>query len=749
VRALGRRTRFGDEYFNLGRGTQVRSVTAADGEAVLLTANALSDVRAWRGLAEGRLTEVPLLVCATDDGPTERIGGSGTGLCDKFRYTAPLPHADGRGWDLLLLDHLDSRLMLCRRCPGVSELRFRWPKPLHAAAGVPETVDWRRDGTHDLLLAQRDGTLLRLPRERGAGEPHFTGPGIPVTDAGGMPIELRPPIFPCRVDVSDAGRSDLLIGTGDGFVLLFRDIGEAGEVRYARGRLLADPQGVIELPGPVSATLHRAGGREFLAAVDGEGALWTWPLEPRESHSLRIEGAGGGRSLRLAPPLRGPCEVHLDIRRAAPGGDAPETLLRVGDAPAAILSAGETAPAPLASLYAGTFHLAGGDLFLTELKGSAIERVRLLALPAPAPPRTRAPRVPVAGIFDTGMWPLPWETPEAVEEVVEWHRQAGFDTLHWKLGGGYWEYPSRVPEAESAPLYEGLPAGKAERNRLCVERVNAIHRPQLAVGACHKRGMKCFGWIRLQNHGEHLGRYPVDRFYLNHPEFLEKDIFGRPVAGKLCLGYPEVREYHLRIVAEALDFGVDGIMMETLRHLPKVMWGDPVRESFRHRHGVEMRDLPPFDARVVEHQCGLFTEFLREVRALMRRKNAAAQLHLRVGKAEPLMGCHPAQWAREGIADALMIEHRATVQKRPDIGGMVAACAGTACAPMAVFARSRWGAETLPLHPWRVRAEVRDYLAAGAKGIAFYETAEIVARPDLCRAIRRINAPEEPESVMV
>lgn len=746
ARVIGRRARFGGEHFNLGCGTQIRSVALKTGdERALMTANGITDVRAWTGLATGTLTETPILVCATDDGPGERIGGSGTGLCDKFRYTAPLPHADGTGWDLLLLDHLSSQLSICRRCSGAPELRFRWMTPVQPAAGIPETVDWNRDGVCDLLLAQRDGTILRLPRDRRSKDPLFQGPGTAVIDAGGTPVELQPPIFPCRVDWDGTGRSDLLIGTGDGRILLFRDIGGDGEVRYARGRMLADADGVIGLAGPVSATLHREAGRDFLAAIDGEGVLWRWPMEARESALWRTGESSEKRVLRVGAPMAGPCEIHISLRRATKNADSPAALMRVGDGPAALLNGGEESDEPVQSVYAGTVDLRSGGVVISEASAGVVESVRVIHVPGTVKAKEKA-GVPVAGIFDTGMWPLPWETPEAVDEVVEWHRQAGFDTLHWKLGGGFWEYPSAVPEAESVPIYSGLPVEKGERNVRAVARTNAINRPLLAVGACHRRGMKCFGWIRLQNHGEHLNRYPLDRFYIAHPEYLEKDIFGRPVAGKLCLGYPAVREHHLRIAEEAMGFGVDGIMIDTLRHLPKVMWGDPICEGFRRRYGLDMRALQPFDARVVEYQCEFFTEFLREVKAVVRCANAAAQLHIRVGKAEPLMACNPAQWAREGIADAIMIEHRALVQEAPDIHGLVAICAGTKCIPMAAFARSRWGAEAMPLSPYRVQAEVRDYLAAGAKGIAFYETAEIVTRPELCRAIRGINGPGEPLS---
>lgn len=55
----------------------------------------------------------------------------------------------------------------------------------------------------------------------------------------------------------------------------------------------------------------------------------------------------------------------------------------------------------------------------------------------------------------------------------------------------------------------------------------------------------------------------------------------------------------------------------------------------------------------------------------------------------------------------------------------------------------------MPLHPYRIEREVRDYLKAGAASISFYETACVIDRPEFCRAVRRINDAGWLPSVMV
>jgi hypothetical protein len=269
-----------------------------------------------------------------------------------------------------------------------------------------------------------------------------------------------------------------------------------------------------------------------------------------------------------------------------------------------------------------------------------------------------------------------------------------------------------------------------------------VNRVELAADACHRHGMEFFGWIRLQNHGEHIhGRFTLDRFYSEHPEYLEKNRWGEPVAGKLCLGYPEVRQFHARIAEEAIDLGADGILIETLRQLPKVLYGDPIVEEFRKRYGEDMCALSPFHPRVVDTQVEVMSTFLREIREAIRRKKPDAELHVRVGKAHALMGCDPGRWARDGLVDAVLINHRAQEPREPDVSALVEALRDTHCTPGATFARTYWGAERVPLHPYRIDKQVDKYYSQGARIIAFYETARVIPCPEFRRAIRRIGDP--------
>jgi len=313
--------------------------------------------------------------------------------------------------------------------------------------------------------------------------------------------------------------------------------------------------------------------------------------------------------------------------------------------------------------------------------------------------------------------------------------------MYYKLGGGTWEYPSQVPQARG--VVPTLPNVTPASVELCKRRIamqEQVDWVRLAARGCHQHGMKCIGWMRVQNHGERLvGKGPVDEFWELNQHLRDKDLDGTPAFGKLCLGYPQVRRHLVAIAEEVIDMGCDGILLDTMRHLPKACYGDPILERFREQFGLDMRTLPCMDPRVIQVQCDVFTEFCREIRAAVLQRNPAATIHLRVCKPYPFMGVDPGALAREGIVDHIIIEHRAMHPTAPDIRGLVAVCRGTRCTAGAAFTRERWSNEKMPLHPYRIGKEVDDYRRAGAASISFYETGLVIDKPQFCRAIRAIN----------
>lgn len=829
---LGPRSRVGGAHFRLGAGSHIRAVRLPDGKSGLLVANELNDIRLYRDLdVETPLATPVLSVGRPDPGDTYPMGYSGC-PSPQPRYVAARPVPDADAWHLVI-GTLTGRPALAQAdWIGMADdgLRLQWPRPLLAVHGIPDFVDLRRDGRLSLLLGQADGTLALVPPSdtdpsgfdlsrqypaKPSSNPYALAPDN-MHLAGGRPAPISHPgpVYPCITDWQGQGTRDLLLGTGDGLVLLFRDIGGPGEVCWDRGRPLADADGIIRMNGAACPTLMTTRQGRYLMVLDGDGVLWRWPLERHESwvtddlfavcggeaNGLALTARPGTWSvctagdrrglcagevstaegkapvvfgpaapeLSITPPVEGLCEIHLMLYR--PPGHGFRTPLRVrmdGEPCPDIILPGESLQWPAQELYLRTVDCTARHLCLSQVMGdfatdgalpvflSSLRFVPVASASraACAPERPSLP-IPLAGIADVADWYRQFrlDSPGEVEAFVTLQARCGFERLYFKLGGASWEFPSAVPEADDAvPDIPGHPKACTDEVREHSRRWTAIawrvNRIGPAVDACRRQGMQILGQLRLQNQGEHIQHgFPVDRFFVNHPEFLERDAWGS-VHWKHCLAYPEVAAYHVRIVEESMGFGLDGILVDTLRQLPKVLYGDPVVAEFRARHGVDMRGLPPFDDRVVELQCEIFTRFIRQIRAAIERVNPRGELHLRVCRPYPLMGVDPVALAREGLVDEILIEDRSDTPREPDIAGLVNALKGTACRAGATFCRmNQWGTEIMPLAPELVERKAWAYARAGASSVTVYESNEVPLFPELRRAFHRLRHPGAPVS---
>lgn len=134
----------------------------------------------------------------------------------------------------------------------------------------------------------------------------------------------------------------------------------------------------------------------------------------------------------------------------------------------------------------------------------------------------------------------------------------------------------------------------------------------------HANGVKIFAALRMIGPQYPMIREPIARarHYWAMQKYTKRDRNGMPVSN-LSLAYPEVRQYWLTLLREALAYGVDGIHLQLNRSTPFVMFEEPVLREFRTKYGADAREASPLDPRLLEHNAGYLTQFVREVRALL------------------------------------------------------------------------------------------------------------------------------------
>lgn len=101
-------------------------------------------------------------------------------------------------------------------------------------------VDWDADGDADLLIGCFDGGLKLRMNHGDATSPEFAAENL-VVDAGGQPAKVKAHLCPTVADWDGDGLWDLVAGSDDGSVTLFRNTGARSGPRFAKGELLVPP----------------------------------------------------------------------------------------------------------------------------------------------------------------------------------------------------------------------------------------------------------------------------------------------------------------------------------------------------------------------------------------------------------------------------------------------------------------------------------------------------------------------------
>jgi len=142
----------------------------------------------------------------------------------------------------------------------------------HAA---PYMVDYTNDGKSDLLVGNGEGYLLCFVNEGTSAHPRFASP-VTIQDVYGKVLAVESYCTPCVVDWNGNNKKDILLGSGNGRLVLYRNEGSAADPLFS-SPMPVEVGGVEVAMGgqttPLVADWNGDGGKDLLIR-NAEGNLY-------------------------------------------------------------------------------------------------------------------------------------------------------------------------------------------------------------------------------------------------------------------------------------------------------------------------------------------------------------------------------------------------------------------------------------------------------------------------------------------
>jgi len=254
-----------------------------------------------------------------------------------------------------------------------------------------------------------------------------------------------------------------------------------------------------------------------------------------------------------------------------------------------------------------------------------------------------------------------------LRSMLEQCRDFGFTKILWRLYDcGRATYASKLVEPfkwdEHEEVYQYSPGFIDPPPCHIMSRCeqidyNTFDSLEAAVRIGHELGIEIHAWMTINEDDHGLGW--SSRFTRQYPEYrwIRRD--GRTYYSQLSFSFPEVREYKLGLVKEALEYDVDGIFLDWIRTgdirdnpqndgngIADYGYEKPNVDAFIKKYGMDPHKVDNRDERWVACRAEPLTEFMREVRKAVNKHT----------KPIPLSALVQQPWAYRGILPEMVTE---------------------------------------------------------------------------------------------
>jgi len=287
-----------------------------------------------------------------------------------------------------------------------------------------------------------------------------------------------------------------------------------------------------------------------------------------------------------------------------------------------------------------------------------------------------------------------------VRHMLDACKACGWSKIYWRaFDGGRSLYKSKLMRAqgrwddngfwnpqsdEDKALQQRFTAGMSPEKKLALrDQLYALdyeHFDSLAAAVSygHQIGLEIHAWVSI-NEDDH-GWGIQSEFSKKHPEFRWRKRDGGFYHSQLSFAFPEVRKYKLALLKELLAYDIDGLFLDWIRTgdvrdnpqtdaagVAGSGYEMPLLKSFKRKFKLVVADVPNGDERWVRLRAEPQTEFMREVRKLVRKQKRPLPVAAMVGHPWHYRGEQnkidgnlrgllldvPA-WAREGLVDSVV-----------------------------------------------------------------------------------------------